>query len=166
MGIPVAGSDEARFCCWYLAIVYVEEPSYDRTLTVLRRARVRVVGFPLEDDGPDVEAVDAWLKGGERSVLFYLIPDFQNPSGAVLSRQKRQCIAELAQEYEFWIIEDIPYRKLRYRGEDLATLFDLAPDRVIQMSSYSKLISLGLRVGYAIVPELLAGRVAKVAEDT
>jgi 2-aminoadipate transaminase len=151
MGIPVAGSDEARFCCWYLAIVYVEEPSYDRTLTVLRRARVRVVGFPLEDDGPDVEAVDAWLKCGERSVL---------------SRQKRQRIAELSQEYEFWIIEDIPYRKLRYRGEDLATLFDLAPDRVIQMSSYSKLISLGLRVGYAIVPELLAGRVAKVAEDT
>jgi 2-aminoadipate transaminase len=147
-------------------VVYVEQPSYDRTLTVLRRAGARVVGFPLEEDGPDLDEVQARLKSGERPVLFYLIPDFQNPSGTVLSRQKRQRIAELAQEYDFWIAEDIPYRRLRYRGENLPTLFELAPDRVIQMSSYSKLISPGLRVGYAIVPEQLMDRVAKMAEDT
>jgi len=147
-------------------IAYVEEPSYDRTLTVLRRAGARILGFLLEEDGPDVDAVRARLQGGEKPVLFYLIPDFQNPSGTVLSRQKRQRIAELAREYKFWIVEDTPYRKLRYRGKDLPTLFDLAPDRVIQMSSYSKLISPGLRVGYAIVPEPLMDKVAKMAEDT
>lgn len=147
-------------------IAYAEEPSYDRALTVLERAGARVVSLPLEDDGPDMDAVQARLRSDERPVLFYLIPDFQNPSGTVLSRQKRQRIAELAQEYEFWIVEDVPYRRLRYRGEDFPTLFDLAPDRVIQMSSYSKLISPGLRVGYAIVPEQLMDRVAKMAEDT
>jgi 2-aminoadipate transaminase len=147
-------------------VVYIEDPSYDRTLTTLRRAGAQVVGFPLADDGPDVDAVEARLRGGEMPKLFCLIPDFQNPSGTVLSRPKRERLADLAREYNLRIVEDVPYRRLRYRGEDLPTLFSLAPDQVIQMSSYSKLISPGLRVGYVIMPESLAGRLAKVAEDT
>jgi 2-aminoadipate transaminase len=147
-------------------VVYVEEPSYDRALTIMRRVGAQLVGWPLEEDGPDIEALEARLRGGERPALFYLIPDFQNPSGTVLSREKRQRIGELAREYGFWIIEDVPYRKLRYRGQESPTVFDLAPDRVIQMSSFSKLISPGLRVGYVIAPQPLAGQLAKMAEDT
>ena len=147
-------------------VAYVEEPSYDRALTVLRRAGARVVGIPLEDDGPNIEVLESRLREGERPVLFYIIPDFQNPSGTVLSLDKRRRIAALAQEYGFWIIEDVPYRRLRYAGENLPTLFDLAPTRVIQMSSFSKLISPGLRVGYAIGPEPVVNRLAKMAEDT
>jgi 2-aminoadipate transaminase len=148
------------------SVVYVEEPSYDRTLTILRRAGARPYGFPLEQDGLDIEAIEARLRDNERPVLLYTVPDFQNPSGKVLSLAKRQRMAEMAHEYGFWIVEDVPYRKLRYRGRDLPTLLQLAPDRVIQMSSYSKLISPGLRVGYVIVPEPLASKVAKMAEDT
>jgi len=147
-------------------VVYVEEPTYDRTLTLLRRAGAHVIGLPLAEDGPDVEAMEDRLREGERPVLFYVIPDFQNPSGTVMARRKRERIAQLAQAYDFWIMEDVPYRKLRYRGEDLPTLWDLAPERVIQLSSYSKLISPGLRVGYAIAPEALANDLAKMAEDT
>lgn len=84
----------------------------------------------------------------------------------MLSSEKRQCIAELARRYGFWIMEDAPYRRLRYRGEDLPTLFHLVPDRVILMSSYSKLISPGLRVGYVIGSEPWANGLAKMAEDT
>ena len=147
-------------------IVYVEQPSYDRTLTILRRGGAKLVGFELEDDGPSLEEIEARLKSGEKPLFFYLIPDFQNPSGTVLSEAKRQRLVKLAQEYQFWIIEDLPYRKLRYRGQDLPTLFDLAPEQVIQMSSYSKLISPGLRVGYVVLPESLVSLVAKVSEDT
>ncbi|MFW6135328.1 MAG: PLP-dependent aminotransferase family protein [Chloroflexota bacterium] len=148
------------------AVAYVEEPTYDRTLTILRRAKAQVVGFPLTDDGVDVEVVEARLASGERPGLFYLIPDFQNPSGTVLSEEKRQRIVRLARATDFWIIEDVPYRRLRYRGEDVPSLFELAPDRVLQMSSYSKLIGPGLRVGYVVAPEPLAGRLADMAEDT
>lgn len=148
------------------ATVYVEEPTYDRTLTVFERAEARVVGFSLEEDGVDVEAVANSLRAGERPVLFYLIPDFQNPSGTLLSEAKRRRIVDLARTYGFWIIEDVPYRRLRYRGDDLPSLFDLASDRVLQMSSYSKLISPGLRVGYVIAPAKLVDRLAKMAEDT
>jgi len=146
--------------------VYVEEPTYDRALTIFRRAGARVVGFDLERDGVDVEAMASRLDGGENPVLFYVIPDFQNPSGTLLSAEKRQRIAELARTHDFWIIEDVPYRQLRYRGEELPSLLNLAPDHVLQMSSYSKLISPGLRVGYVIVPQLLVDPLAKMAEDT
>jgi len=146
--------------------VYVEEPTYDRTLTIFRRADARVRGFRVENDGLDVGEAAGWMAEGESPALFYLIPDFQNPSGALLSSKKRQEVVDLARTHDFWIIEDVPYRRLRYRGEDLPSLFDLGPDRVLQMSSYSKLISPGLRVGYAIVPEPLVDRLAKMAEDT
>jgi 2-aminoadipate transaminase len=147
-------------------IAYTEQPSYDRTLAVLRRVGAEVVGFPLEDDGPNVEVLESRLKGGDRPTLFYLVPDFQNPSGTVLSGPKRQRIVELAREYEFWLVEDIPYRRLRYRGEDLPTLREVAPEHVIQMSSFSKLICPGLRVGYVTLPDSLVNGVAKMAEDT
>lgn len=146
--------------------VYVEEPTYDRTLALLRRAGALVVGFPVADDGVDVEAVEDRLKQGERPVFFYLIPDFQNPTGTVLSLPKREQLVRLAQKYGFWIVEDVPYRHLRYRGEELPTLFDLAPDRVIQIFSYSKLISPGLRVGYAVAPEVLVEDLVMAAEDS
>lgn len=149
------------------AITYVEEPTYDRTLTILRRAGALVIGFPLDGDGPDVDAIEERLKDeGERPLLFYIIPDFQNPSGTVLSLKKRERIAALAQEYGFWIMEDVPYRRLRYRGSEPPTLYSLAPDRVFLMSSYSKLISPGLRVGYMIMPETIARPLLKFIEDT
>ncbi len=147
-------------------IVYVEEPTYDRTLTVLRRAGAALVGFPLEADGPDVDAVEARLKQGERPLFFYIIPDFQNPSGTVLSEEKRRRLARLAEQYGFYIMEDIPYRRLRYRGDESPTFYERTPEHTIQMSSYSKLIAPGLRTGYMLAPEEVTGPLAKYAEDT
>jgi DNA-binding transcriptional MocR family regulator len=144
----------------------VEEPTYDRAITIFRRAGAQVVGLPLEDDGLDVEVLEKWLIKGGSPVFLYTIPDFQNPSGTVLSREKRQRVAELARKHGFWIIEDVPYRKLRYAGNESPPIFASAPERVVHMASYSKLISPGLRVGFAIAPEPLAGQLAKMAEDT
>lgn len=146
--------------------VYVEEPTYDRTLTILHRSGANIVSFPFQSDGVDVDAIANRLKNGERPVFIYIIPDFQNPSGMVMSVEKRIQLAQLAQKYNFWILEDIPYRKLRYRGQDLPSLFDLAPDRVMQLSSYSKLICPGLRVGFIITTEAIAKPMAKFTGDT
>lgn len=146
--------------------VYVEEPTYDRTLTILRRAGAKVTGIPLEEDGPDMDFLVNKLESGERPVLFYIIPDFQNPSGKVMSFEKRKQMVELAEKFGFWIIEDSPYRILRYKGEDIPSLFDLNPDRVMYMSSFSKLIAPGLRVGYVIAPDQMAEKLFKFCEDT
>lgn len=147
-------------------LVYVEEPTYDRTLTLLRRAGARPVGIPLTPQGLDLDALEARLTAGECPVLFYIIPDFQNPSGSELALPSRRRLVELARKFHFWIVEDSPYRQLRYRGSALPALFDLAPERVLQMSSFSKLIAPSLRVGYAIAPPELAPRLLKFSEDT
>jgi len=148
------------------SLVYIESPSYDRSINIFQRTGARLVGIPLEEDGFDIAVVSSRLANGERPVLFYIIPDFQNPSGTVLSMEKRKALVELAEQYRFWIIEDTPYRRLRYHGDENPSLFELAPDRVVKMSSFSKLISPGLRVGYSILPEPLAPNFLKFAEST
>jgi DNA-binding transcriptional MocR family regulator len=147
-------------------LVYIESPSYDRSINLFRRTGAKLIGIPLESGGIDIDAISSRLADGERPVVFYIIPDFQNPSGTVLTIEKRQALIELAEKYGFWIIEDSPYRRLRYRGVESPAMFDLAPDQVIRMSSFSKLIGPGLRVGYLILPEPLAPGFLKFAQDT
>jgi 2-aminoadipate transaminase len=147
-------------------VVYLEAPTYDRTLTILKRAGAEIAAFPVLSDGLDVDAVETSLKQGRRPSFFYLIPDFQNPSGTTLSLDKRVRILELASTYGFLVIEDIPYRRLRYRGEESPSFRQLAPEITLQLSSYSKLIAPGLRVGYVLAPTSVSEPLAKYAEDT
>lgn len=146
--------------------VFVEQPSYDRALTIFRRGTVRLRGVPLIKGVLDMDYLEARLISGEIPRYFYLIPDFQNPSGSVLSLDQRERLIHLSGAYNFLIIEDGPYRQLRYCGESLPTLYELAPQQVLHMSSFSKLISPGLRVGYMILSHDLAQIVKKYAEDT
>jgi 2-aminoadipate transaminase len=147
------------------AAVYTEQPSYDRAIKTFRRRGARTVGIPLEEDGISVERLEAALRR-EVPVFLYLVPDFQNPAGATLSLEKRQKIVELADRYGFWVIEDIPYRKLRYEGDDVPLLREIDPLHVITMSSFSKLLSPGMRVGFMISTEDLIRGVTALGEDT
>ena len=146
-------------------LAFVENPTYDRTILSLRRPGSTVEGIPMEPDGMAVDVLEARLRGGARPVLLYSIPDFQNPTGSVLSEEKRRRVVELAETYNFWVVEDVPYRQLRYRGTDVPSFFDLAPQRTLQMSSFSKLIGPGLRVGYLILPDALAKRFLDFVEE-
>lgn len=145
--------------------VFTEQPSYDRAITTFRRRGARTTGILLEDDGISVDRLEAALER-EVPAFVYLVPDFQNPAGATLSLEKRQRVVELANRYGFWVIEDIPYRKLRYRGEDLPLLREIDPSRVITMSSFSKLLSPGIRVGFMIATAELVRAVTRLGEDT
>ena len=157
------------FLCLHLLrpgdIVFTESPTYDRAITLLRRHQAVVVGIPLEPDGPNLAALEAELK---RHVpkFFYLIPDFQNPSGVTCSGAKRRRIAELAERYDFTLLEDAPYRLLRYGGREEPTLFTLAPQRTLHMSSFTKLLGPGVRLGFMLGEADLLVKLAKVAEDT
>lgn len=147
------------------AAVYTEQPSYDRAIKTFRRRGARTVGIPLEEDGISIERLEVAL-GREVPALLYLVPDFQNPAGATISLEKRRRVVELADEYGFWVIEDIPYRKLRYEGEDIPLLREIDPSHVITMSSFSKLLSPGMRVGFMISPGDLISGVTALGEDT
>ena len=95
-----------------------------------------------------------------------MIPDFQNPAGATCSGEKRRRLVELAERHGFLLVEDAPYRRLRYHGREEPTLYSLAPARTLHMSSFTKLIAPGVRTGFMIGDPALIAKLAKVAEDT
>ncbi len=146
-------------------VVFTETPTYARTLTLLRRHKATVVGIPLEADGPDVEALERAL-AKQVPKFFYMIPDFQNPAGATCSGPKRRQIVNLAERHGFPLVEDAPYRLLRYRGLEEPTLYELAPERTLHMSSFTKLIAPGVRAGFMIGEPAVIASLAKAAEDT
>lgn len=146
-------------------LVLVESPTYDRVLTLFRRRGARVLGIPMEADGPDIAVLEAVLKR-ETPKLCYLISDFQNPSGATMSLAKRKRVVELAEQHGVLLVEDGPYRLLRYRGEVLPSLLELAPHQTLHLTSFAKQIGPGMRVGYMIGEVDMVTRMAKVAEDT
>jgi 2-aminoadipate transaminase len=146
--------------------VVVEQPSYDRTLLLLQRLGVELVGVPVESDGIEIGAFERALAEGPLK-LAHLIPNFQNPAGCTLSAQKRARIVELAAEHGFWIFEDDPYRELPFEGEALATMLSIdRADRVLHSSSFSKTVSPGVRVGYLAGPAPEIAKIARRANQT
>ncbi|HEY5002312.1 MAG TPA: PLP-dependent aminotransferase family protein [Ktedonobacteraceae bacterium] len=146
-------------------VVLAEQPSYDRAILTFRRRGAKVIGIPLEADGVNLAALEKAIIQ-KKPAFLYVIPDFQNPAGVTTSAAKRQALVDLAERYDFWLVEDVPYRTLRYSGESLPLLRDLNPTRTITLSSYSKLISPALRVGYLIGPSDLVKRLTKLMEET
>jgi 2-aminoadipate transaminase len=132
---------------------------------LLQRHKAKIVGIPLEADGPNIEALEAALKEYTPK-FFYLIPDFQNPSGATCSLEKREKLVALADKHGFWLLEDAPYRPLRFRGEEEPTLFELNSARTLHMLSFSKLVGPGPRVGIVYGDPDFLQKLSKVAEDT
>ena len=144
--------------------VLVERPTYDRTIKAFRRAGCQVYGIPVEPDGLDLEALERALQR-HRPQMLYVIPDFQNPTGATMSAVKRGAMMELAAKYDTLVVADLPYRPLRYWGEDEPSLVDCGDATLIQMSSFSKLISPGLRVGWMVAPESIIDGMSTLSES-
>jgi 2-aminoadipate transaminase len=146
--------------------VIVEQPSYDRTLLLLGRLGVELVPVPLEEDGIDVAALESALAGGAVK-LAHIIPNFHNPAGCTLSASKRERLLELAQQHDFWIFEDDPYRELPFEAAPPATMLSADHSgRVIHSSSFSKTVSPGVRVGYLTGPEGEIAKLIKRANET
>ncbi|MCL4290069.1 MAG: PLP-dependent aminotransferase family protein [Thermoleophilia bacterium] len=149
------------------ACVAVEAPSYDRTILVLRELGARVVGVPMDDDGIELDRVEELLAGDDPPRALYTIPTFQNPSGRTLSLERRRGLVELARTHGLLLFEDDPYGLVRFEGEPLPSLYELADgDGVVYASSFSKTVAPGLRVGYVVVPAELAAPVEKIANAT
>jgi 2-aminoadipate transaminase len=138
------------------ATVFVEAPCYDRSLGILRALGARTVAIPVREDGLDVDALAVALQATPGEKLVYTIPTFQNPSGRTLRRETRERLLALARETDATLLEDDPYGLLRFEGGPLPTLFELAGgDGVLFLSSFSKTVAPGIRVGYVILPEEL-----------
>ncbi len=147
--------------------VVVEKPTYDRTLLGLRNRGAQLYAVTVEADGLDTRELAELLESGLRPAFAHVIPNFQNPSGATLSLDKRQHLLELARRYDFLIFEDDPYLEIRFKGQPLPTMLSMDDtEHVVYASSFSKTICPGIRVGYLIGPAELVARLAKTATST
>lgn len=128
-------------------------------------------GVPLDEDGINTVLMEQEIKRladkGKRAKFIYVIPDFQNPSGITLTLERRHQLIELAEKYDLIIIEDSPYRQLRFEGDAPPPIISLNTERVMALYTFSKILLPGFRLGWVAGPSELIQKmaVAKQAVD-
>lgn len=144
-------------------VVIVEVPSYMAALQVFRSYRVEMAGIPQDDDGMRTDLLEQTLvrlaRDGRRTKLIYAVPDFQNPSGVTMSHDRRVRLLELARRHHVLVVEDNPYRELRYDGAAPPPLAALDHEGlVIYLSTFSKTLCPGLRIAWMVASDELIRR--------
>ena len=162
-------------------VILADEPVYLGALQSFRAYRAKVMGIhawldqvqgmfgpgPISSAGPGPDSMAPRpLQGtsggpgpgdkvGPGPKFIYVIPDFNNPSGKTMTLEERQELVRVARELDCLIVEDSPYRELRYEGEQVTSIRELAPERTLQLGSFSKIFAPGFRLGWIIGPEPL-----------
>ncbi|MCL6521372.1 MAG: PLP-dependent aminotransferase family protein [Firmicutes bacterium] len=145
--------------------VWVEQPAYYGALRVFGLHEARLRGVPCDEQGVDVERLEEALKEAapaERPKFLYVVPSFQNPTGALLPEERRRRLAELAEAYDFYLVEDDAYAELWFDEPPPPRLKALAPERVVLLGTFSKLVAPGLRLGWCLPPRHLREAYARV----
>ena len=148
--------------------VICECPSFIGSLNCFRSYGCNLAGVPVEADGMNIEKLEEAIKNAVNPRFIYTIPNFQNPSGATMSLEKRKAVYALAKKYGLLILEDNPYGDLRVSGEDIPSIKSFDEDGiVIYAGSFSKLLAPGIRVGYIVAPSSIIAKmtVGKQASD-
>lgn len=144
-------------------IVLTANPTYLGAIQSFKSYRARIVGLNLTSSfqaaAEREKQIESLVREGKKIKFFYIIPDFQNPSGETLSLAGRSELVALARKYDFMIVEDSPYRELRYEGDPVATIYSLAPERTIHLCSFSKIFAPGLRLGWIVAAEGILNKI-------
>ena len=146
-------------------VIVAEAPTYPGAIPTFSAYQASVEQIEMDSDGMPIDALEETLDRlaaeGRRPKFIYTIPNFQNPGGVTMSLARRRRLVEVARERELLVLEDNPYGLLRYEGEALPTLYSLdslaagregASDLVIYLGTFSKILSPGLRLGWAVAP--------------
>jgi 2-aminoadipate transaminase len=137
-------------------VVVAEAPTYPGAVPTFCAYQAEVVQVTMDRDGMRVEELEAVLDGleraGRRPKFIYTVPNFHNPAGVTLSLERRRELVRIAAERELLILEDNPYGLLRYEGTPLPTLRSLDEEFVIYASTFSKILSPGVRLGWTAAP--------------
>jgi 2-aminoadipate transaminase len=137
-------------------------PSYLGALGAFTACGARLCGVPLDENGMRTDLLEQRLlslrREGIPAKFIYVVPDFQNPAGVTMNLERRQELLTIAREFDLLVVEDTPYRSLRYTGENLPSLGSMDPDgRVISLYTFSKVFCPGLRLGWVLAtPEIIS----------
>ena len=140
-------------------------PSYLGALQAFNSYQANVIGAEKDEE---LEAVvRAMCMSGKKPKFIYAIPDFQNPSGLTMTMEQRQYMVKIARKYDLLIVEDSPYREIRFEGEHQPLIATMAPERTIVLGTFSKTFVPGFRLGWVIAPKdiVLRYNLAKQSAD-
>lgn len=150
-------------------VIVTEDPTFLGALIAFEPCQPAHAVVPVDAEGMRTDLLEEVLAANPRARMIYTIPDFQNPTGVTLSLSRRKELIALANAHDLIVLEDTPYRHIRFAGESLPTLKSLDTEgRVIHLGSFSKVLVPALRIGWAVAaPDILArmGQL-KVAADT
>lgn len=158
----------AKLLCNPGDVVLTEDPAFLGALNSFRSFDVRLVGVPMQEDGVDLAALEAFMSAEPKPKFYYTIPNFQNPTGVTTSAEKRKAVYELAVRYGVPVLEDNPYGELRIAGQDLAPIKALDEEgAVVYAASMSKILAPGMRVAFCVGAKELLGKmvIAKQGND-
>lgn len=170
--VTTGGNQAVELCCKVMCnegdVVVCENPSFIGALNAFRSNGAKTVGVPLKEDGIDPEGLEEVFRTTPNVKLLYLIPTFQNPAGVTSTLENRKKVYEIARKNGVLIFEDNPYGELRFAGEEVPTYKSFDEDGLVMYcSSFSKILSAGMRIGYACGPAPVIQKmvVAKQVED-
>jgi DNA-binding transcriptional MocR family regulator len=150
-------------------VVITENPTFLGGLLAFNPYEPQYAVVPIDNDGMDMDVLESTLLQHPGAKFIYTIPDFHNPMGVTMSLPRRKRLIELANRFDVMIIEDTPYREIRFEGESLPTLRSLDSEgRVLYLGSFSKILAPGLRLGWAVAAKPLIDKLTllKLAADT
>jgi len=139
-------------------IIVIDLPTFGGALAAFELEDSQYLARDIEEDGSDVKGMDKGIEElinkGKKPKFIYVVPDFQNPSGITLSLEKRHALLAMSKKYSIPLVEDSPYRELRYRGKNLPSIYSLDKNQgnVIGLYTFSKILCPGIRVGFNIGP--------------
>ena len=132
-------------------IVICGLPSYLGALQAFSTYQAKLVGAEKDEE---LEAVvRAMCLAGKKPKFIYAIPDFQNPTGITMTLEQRQYLVRIARKYDILILEDSPYKEIRFEGEHLPYIYSMAPERTIMLGTFSKTFAPGFRLGWIVAPK-------------
>lgn len=151
--------------------IWVEAPSFFGSLQCFRIAEAELTSFPIDENGVKVDLIEAALIEAKLNnkplpKILYTMPMYHNPGGVTLSLERRQHLARLAKEYNFFILEDDAYMELNFTGNYLPSIYSLCPERVIYVNTFSKIIGPGIRLGWLIANKEVVNRIIPLLVGT
>jgi 2-aminoadipate transaminase len=151
--------------------VAVTTPTYATGISIFETHEAEFLEIPMDEDGMIVDRLAAEIdalreQGKDLPKFIYDVPEFHNPTGITMSRERREQLIDLAEDHEIMILEDDPYRRLRVEGEPVPAIKSLTDsDLVTFLGTYSKLVCPGIRVGWMVADETIVNRLPKFKED-
>jgi 2-aminoadipate transaminase len=146
-------------------VIVTGNPTYLGALQAFKVYSPRIEAIPVDDEGMQVEKLEQVLKKVKPKFI-YVLPNFHNPMGVTLTLERRTQLVRIAAKYGTPIIEDDPYGELRFEGEDITPIVVLHKENVLYLSTFSKTLAPGIRLGWVVAPEQIIRKLVQAKQAT